>query len=103
MPDGTQRTYRVDPVSDTGFHLGAGLYGGFEGHFQGEWRGELHVDGEHVSGCDTVEVAHRLKQHRDCIVAVTDLDDGSTGIGSMQSNVVGAHPQMGLTEEASFA
>jgi hypothetical protein len=103
MPDGTDRNYRVEPVSDTGFHLGTGLYGGFEGHFQGEWRGELHVDGEHVSDCDTVEVAHRLKQHRDCIVRVTDLDDGSTGIGSMQSNVVGAHPQMGLTADASFA
>lgn len=103
MPDGSGRRYRVEPLSDTGFHLGTGLYGGFEGHFHGEWRGELHVDGEHVQDCDTVEVAHRLKQHRDCIVRLTDLEDGSTGIGTMQSNAVGAHPAMGLTAEASFA
>lgn len=103
MPDGTERTYRVDPISDTGFHLGAGLYGGFEGHHQGEWRGDLHVDGEHIERCDTVEVAHRLHQHRDCIVRVEDLTDGSTGVGTLQSNVVGAHPEMGLTAEASFS
>lgn len=103
LPDGTERAYRVEPVSDTGFHLGAGLYGGFEGHYQGEWRGDLHVDGEHVTDCDTPEVARRLKQHRDCIVRVTDLTDGSTGVGTMQSNVVGAHPEMRLTAEASFA
>jgi len=103
MANGSTRTYRVEPLSDTGFHLGTGLYGGFEGHFHGEFRGELHVDGEHVTDCDTVAVAHRLHQHRDCIVSVTDLDDGSTGIGTIQSNAVGAHPDMGLTEEASFA
>jgi len=103
LADGTELTYRVDPVSATGFHLGAGLYGGFDGHHQGEWRGELLVDGEHIEGCDTVEVAHRLHQHRDCIVRVEDLGDGSTGVGTLQSNVVGPHPEMGLTAEASFA
>ncbi len=103
MPDGTDRTYQVEPVSDTGFHLGTGLYGGFEGHFHGEWRGDLNVDGEHVQDCNTAAVAQRLHQHRDCIVRVTDTEDGSTGIGTMQSNAVGAHPDMGLTEEASFA
>ena len=102
LPDGTERIYRIDPVSTTGFHLGTGLYGGFEGHYQGEWRGELTVEGEHVERCDTVEVARRLHQHRDCIVRVEDLEDGSTGVGALQSNVVGAHPEMGLTAEASF-
>jgi hypothetical protein len=102
IADGSERRYRVEPVSATGFHLGTGLYGGFEGHHQGEWRGALHVDGEHVERCDTVEVAHRVHQHRDCIVRVEDLEDGSTGVGSMQSNVVGAHPEMGLTAQASF-
>jgi hypothetical protein len=103
LADGTERAYRVEPVSDTGFHLGTGLYGGFEGHHQGEWRGELVVDGEHVEACDTPEVARRIHQHRDCIVRVEELADGSTGIGTMQSNVVGAHPSMGLTAEASFS
>lgn len=103
MPDGSERSYRIDAISDTGFHLGTGLYGGFEGHFHGEWRGELHVDGEHITGCDTPEVARHIHQHRDCIVRVEDLTDGSTGVGTMQSNVVGAHPSMGLTAAASFA
>jgi len=102
LADGTGHTYRIDPVSTTGFHLGTGLYGGFDGHYQGEWRGELHVDGEHIAGCDTPEVAHGIHQHRDCIVRVEDLDDGSTGVGTLQSNVAGAHPDMGLTAEASF-
>ncbi len=102
LADGTERRYRIEPLSSTGFHLGAGLYGGFDGHYQGEWRGDLHSDGEHLIGCDAVEVAHRVHQHRDCIVAVEDLGDGSTGVGTLQSNVVGPHPEMGLTAEASF-
>ncbi len=68
--DGTERVLEVAPVSTTGFHLGTGLYGGFEGHVHGEYRGELHVEGEHVEHCDQVEVAHRIHQHRDCIVRV---------------------------------
>lgn len=103
MPDGSDHTYRVDAISDTGFHLGTGLYGGFDGHFHGEWRGELHVDGEHIAGCDMPEVARHIHQHRDCIVRVEDLTDGSMGVGTMQSNVIGAHPSMGLTADASFA
>lgn len=102
LSDGTTRTYRIEPVSTTGFHLGTGLYGGFDGHHQGEWRGSLHVDGEHIEGCDTAEVAHRIHQHRDCIVRVEDLEEGSIGVGTLQSNVVGSHPEMGLTAEASF-
>lgn len=102
LADGTSRTFGVRPVSDTGFHLGTGLYGGFDGHWQGEWRGEHHVDGEHIAGCDQPEVAHRIHQHRDCIVRLDDVDTGDWGVGSMQSIIVGAHPDIGLTEEASF-
>jgi hypothetical protein len=102
LADGTSRTFEVRPVSDTGFHLGTGLYGGFDGHHQGEWRGDLHVDGEHVTGCDQVAVAHRLHQHRDCIVRLDDPATGDWGVGSMQSIIAGAHPELGLTEEASF-
>jgi len=101
--DGTERTLHVEPVSTTGFHLGTGLYGGFEGHVHGEYRGELNVEGEHVAGCDEIEVAHRLHQHRDCIVRVEDRSDGSVGVGSMQTIVVGPHPELGLTEAASFS
>jgi hypothetical protein len=102
LVDGTTRTFQVEPVSSTGFHLGTGLYGGFEGHWQGEWRGELHVDGEHVEGCDRPEVARRIHQHRDCIVRLEDAETGDWGVGALQSIVSGAHPDLGLTEEASF-
>jgi hypothetical protein len=102
LPDGTESSYRIDPISATGFHLGTGLYGGFEGHYQGEWRGELHTDGEHITDCDSVPVAHRIHQHRDCIVRVEGLQDGSTGVGTMQTNAVGPHAEMGLTAAASF-
>jgi hypothetical protein len=101
--DGSERVLRVEPVSATGFHLGTGLYGGFEGRVHGEFRGELHVEGEHIEHCDRAEVAHRIHQHRDCIVRVTDTTDGSVGVGTAQTIVVGPHPELGLSEAASFS
>ena len=59
MADGSTRTLQVEVVSDTGFHLGTGLYFGFDGHHHGEWRGELHVDGERIDDCSTAENARR--------------------------------------------
>jgi hypothetical protein len=102
MGDGEAKVFSLVPVSDTGFHLGTGLYGGWDGHFHGEFRGELVVEGEHVTGCDRPEVARRLHQHRDCIVRVEDPDTGDWGVGTLQSGAVGAHPAMGLTEANSF-
>ena len=49
--DGGVRTLELEAVSDTGFHLGAGLYFGLDGHHHGEWRGDLFVEGEHVPDC----------------------------------------------------
>jgi hypothetical protein len=102
LADGTTRTFDVQPVSATGFHLGTGLYGGFEGHHHGEWRGELHVEGEHVVDCDDPAVARSLHQHRDCIVRIEEPATGDTGVGTLQSMVTGAHPTLGLTAPASF-
>jgi hypothetical protein len=102
LADGSRRDLSIRPASDTGFHLGTGLYGGWQGHWHGEWRGELHVEGEHVAACDDPETARELHQHRDCIVAVEDPVGGGTGVGTVQSIVVGAHPSLGLTEDASF-
>jgi len=101
--DGSERVLRVEPVSATGFHLGTGLYGGFQDHVHGEFRGDLNIEGEYIERCDEVDVAHRIHQHRDCIVAVTDTSDGSTGVGSLQSIVSGPHPELGLTQDASFS
>jgi hypothetical protein len=102
MADGSTRPIEVTPAGDTGFHLGTGLYFGLDGHWHGEWRGDLHVDGEHIADCSDVATAHRIHQFRDCVVRVDDPVGGGTGWGNLQSLVVGAHPEIGLTEEASF-
>ncbi len=102
MDDGTKRPIRVTPVSDTGFHLGTGLYFGFDGHWHGEWRGELNVEGEYIADCSLPSVARRVHQMRDCVVRVEDpLGDG-VGWGNMQTVAVGGDEAAGLTEEASF-
>ena len=102
MDDGSARRLTMEPVSDTGFHLGTGLYHGFDGHWHGEWRGPLHVDGDHFADCAAPEVARRLHQHRDCVVYVEDPVGGGVGWGNLQSIVTGPHPELGLTAEASF-
>jgi hypothetical protein len=102
MADGSSRPLTITPASDTGFHLGTGLYFGLDGHWHGEWRGELHVDGEHIPDCSDVETAHRIHQFRDCLIRVDDPVGGGTGFGNLQTLVVGADEAMGLTEEASF-
>jgi hypothetical protein len=102
MTDGGERVVEVDAASDTGFHLGAGLYFGFDGHWHGQWRGPLVVEGEHVADCSAPVTARRLHQMRDCVVRVSDPAGGGTGWGNLQSLVVGGHPDLGLTEEASF-
>jgi hypothetical protein len=103
MAAGGERVVDIEAVSDTGFHLGAGLYFGFDGHWHGEWRGgELVVEGEHVPDCSQRDAAVRLHQMRDCVVRVDDPAGGGTGWGNLQSLVVGPHPALGLTEAASF-
>lgn len=100
--DGTARPVSFTPVSDTGFHLGAGLYFGLDGMRHGMWRGELHVDGEHFADCTESETARRIHQHRDCVVAVDDPAGGGTGIGPMQTIAIGGFPDYGLTLENTF-
>ena len=39
MEDGAVRRFELEVPTDTGFHLGAGLYFGWQGHHHGEWRG----------------------------------------------------------------
>jgi hypothetical protein len=100
--DGTARPLAVTPISDTGFHLGTGLYFGLDGQRHGMWRGELHVDGDYLSNCADPDVARRIHQHRDCVVRVEDPAEGATGWGPMQTIVIGAFPEYGLTLESTF-
>jgi hypothetical protein len=100
--EGVERPIRVTPVSETGFHLSAGLYGGYQGHYQGEWRGELLVEGDLVIDCASPEVARQVHQLREPLVRVDDPVGGGTGYGLFPTLAMGAHPEMGLTAENSF-
>jgi hypothetical protein len=99
---GAQRQLLLEAASDTGFHLGAGLYFGFEGRWHGQWRPRLELEGEHVADCSDPAQARRLHQIRDCVVRVRDPAVGGVGVGNLQSIVTGPHPAMGLSEESSF-
>jgi hypothetical protein len=102
MEDGSQRPIAVRALGDTGVHLGLGLYMGLDGHHHGEWRGPLHVEGEYVADCTSPEVARRIHQIRDAVVAVDDPVGGGTGWANLQTTVVGGWPELGLDEESSF-
>jgi hypothetical protein len=100
--DGSTRPLRITPVSDTGFHLGTGGYFGWKGRLLGQWAGDLVIDGEHVAGVDTPEVAREVHQLRDVLVRVEDPVGGGSGLGNIETLAVGAISELGLTAEASF-
>jgi hypothetical protein len=102
MADGSERPLSLKAVSETGFHLGAGLYFGLDGQWHGQWRGPLLVEGEHTGDCTLLENAQRFHQLRDCIVRVEDPVGGAIGWGNMESMFLGAHPDLGLSGESSF-
>jgi len=100
--DGTTRTLGVEVVSDTGFHLGAGLYFGLDGHHHGEWRGDLVVDGERIADCTEPATARRLHQIRDTVIHVTDPGGGGEGWGNCQPIITGGDDALGLSADDSF-
>jgi hypothetical protein len=102
LENGQKRPLHLRSVSDTGFHLGAGLYLGYEGRWHGQWRGKDFLDGEYHADCTQVEVARRLHQLRDCVVEVTDPVGGGVGWGNLQSIIAGEQTDMGLPAEGSF-
>jgi hypothetical protein len=102
LADGSPRTFTLEVPTDTGFHLGAGLYFGWQGHHHGEWRGELVVDGERLEDCRLPEVAHQLHQLRDTFVHVCEPATGAEGWGNCQPMITGSHPHLGLDGESSF-
>ncbi len=102
MADGGSRPITVSPVSDTGFHLGTGLYFGYEGQWHGQWRGKEHLGGEHVADASDPQTARRIHQMRSVVIRVDDPVGGGVGWGEIQSIVTGAHDGLGLTSERSF-
>jgi hypothetical protein len=98
--DGSKRTLKIEVVSDTGFHLGTGLYFGYKGFHHGGWRGELHVDGEYIADCSAFDIAKDIHQIRDCIIKITDGDN--IGWGNYQTIILGEWPDLQLTKESNF-
>jgi hypothetical protein len=96
MADGSERLLTAEAVSDTGFHLGAGLYHGFDGKHHGSWMGPLNVEGEYFADCTAPESLARLNQFRDCMIRVHDHHTGATGWGNCQTYVLGRWPEFGL-------
>ena len=99
MPDGSERPFLIDVLSETGVHLGAGLYFGFDGHHHGSFRGELHIEGEYFADCREPENARRLHQIRDTAIRITDPVGGGTGVGNCQTIAAGPWPELGLADE----
>jgi hypothetical protein len=97
---GETRTVEVEPISDTGFHLGTGLYFGFKGQRHGQWQGPEHVDGERFADVSDPQTAREVHQLRDCVIRVREGD--AEGYGIFESMVIGEHPRYGLTRETSF-
>ncbi|MDQ0382971.1 hypothetical protein [Amycolatopsis thermophila] len=97
---GQTRTVEIEPASDTGFHLGTGLYFGFKGHRHGTWLGESHLDGERYADVSDPDTAREVHQLRDCVIRCREGD--ATGYGIFESMVIGEHPRYGLTRESSF-
>jgi hypothetical protein len=97
---GATRTVEIEPISDTGFHLGTGLYFGFRGMRHGQWRGPQHLDGERYADVSTLEAVLEVHQLRDCVIRVREGD--ASGYGVFESIIIGDHPRYGLSRETSF-
>lgn len=97
MADGSERPMVFSPISDTGVHLGAGLYHGYEGQHNGMWRGQSHLEGDYYSDCSDTAAVAKLNQFRDCMIRVEDPVGGGVGWGNCQTFVMGKWLEFGLT------
>lgn len=95
-----RRVLEIEPMGDTGFHLGTALYMDFRGDHHGSWRGKFHLAGEYIEDCTDPKVLPELHQLRDCVVRVRERD--ATGWGLVETIMTGEWPNCGLTAEGSF-
>jgi len=100
--DGGTRPLALKPVGPTGFHLGTAGYFGWDGRRPGMFTREEIVSGEKLSGLDQPELARKAHQLRDLLVYVEDPVFGGTGLGNIETIVLGSFPDKGLTAENSF-
>ncbi len=100
MEGGGVRPFAIEPVGETRTVLGAGgLYFGYKGRYQGQVMGKLHVDGERVDDTTDPAFCREAHQNRDTLVRVEDPVGGGSGWGILNSEIVGAWPDLGLGEE----
>jgi hypothetical protein len=97
---GERRVIEVEPLSQTGFHLGPGGYFQFKGKAHGSWLGEEFLDGERYADVSDPEIAREVHQLRDCPVRARESD--AEGFGIVETILTGAHPEYGLDERSSF-
>ena len=99
---GGTRPLSLKPVGPTGFHLGTAGYFGWEGRPAGMFTPDEIVSGEKLAGMDQPAVARQAHQLRDLLVHVEDHRVGGVGLGNIETLVLGAFPEKGLTAENSF-
>ncbi|WP_245819805.1 hypothetical protein [Rhodococcoides yunnanense] len=97
---GETRRVEIEPISDTGFHLGTGLYFGFRNQRHGIYAGPDHLDGERIADVSTPDGVREVHQLRDLPIRTREGD--AEGYGIFESMVIGEHPKYGLTREDSF-
>ncbi|HEX4109947.1 MAG TPA: hypothetical protein VHX88_17560 [Solirubrobacteraceae bacterium] len=97
---GETRTIEIEPVSDTGFHLGTANYFGHKGKAHGVWLGDEHQDGEIYSDMTEPETLRAAHQLRDCVIRVRE--ENAEGFGIFESMVIGEHARYGLDRAGSF-
>jgi hypothetical protein len=68
----------------------------------GQWAGPLVVDGEHLSGLDSPDMAKQVHQLRDVLCRVDDPAGGGAGYANVETLAVGEWPDLGLTAANSF-
>lgn len=95
MADGRKRVLEAEPLSDTGFHLGAGHYLRPNGDRGGSWKGEFFIDGSYHADTSTPESVEKLNQFRDCVIRVRDAETGATGWATCRPGSVGRGPRWG--------
>ena len=69
---------------------------------EGMFTAEETLAGEKLTDLDHPDVARRVHQLRDLLVHVEDPVGGGTGLGNIETMMIGAFPDKGLTLENSF-
>ncbi|MEP6867200.1 MAG: hypothetical protein ABJA20_01670 [Novosphingobium sp.] len=98
MADGSTRPFEIEIACQSRVCLGAGLYHGYEGHYHGEARGRLNVEGAMIDSTADPATCRSIHQLRDILVRIRDVATGADGWGILNTEIVGAWPDLGLAD-----